>query len=341
MNSRIIIWDVDGVLIDVSNSYRKTIIETVQYYFSNLLGINLREYLITIKDTQKFKNASGFNDDFDLTYSIILCYLTKLLEGVDGKALDRKICKNYDHVALNIDQMLIRLNSLGRLISGNELELDIDEITRGIRENGGGMEGAEKTLRDKFGNNLEIAKKFWFPRLIKRIFEEIYLGGELFREKYDEDARFINSDGLIMNERPLVTLRTLLEIRRRYYFGIVTGRERFETEFSLKMSGIDRIFDKETIITSTNIREKKPSAEPLLECRRRICRKYGLGKSSIVIYVGDSVDDLISAKNANFYFAGVVGAISDDEERNKLREILHDMHADIIVDDILELSIYV
>ncbi|HIE33905.1 MAG TPA: HAD family hydrolase [Candidatus Altiarchaeales archaeon] len=334
----IIIWDVDGVLIDVRDSYRRTIVKTVQNYFSNFIGLGLKDELMKIEDTQKFKLASGFNDDWELAYAAVLCYLAVLVDGIDKKKLRKW---NSDEKPEKIEQMVLRLHELGKLCGNNNPEVDISELTDRIGKNGGGLDGTEKTLSYILGENLNIAKKFWFPELIKRVFEEIYLGIDLFEKKYGEPARFVHNEGLIRNERAMVELKTLIEIRRRYYFGIATGRERFETEFSLNENRIGRIFDKRTIVCSDDVKKKKPDPAPLIECRNRVLRRYGLGKNSPVIYVGDSIDDLKAARNANFYFAGVLGAIPNPDERNKLREKLHDMHSDIIVDDILELTIYI
>jgi len=86
-DNNVLIWDVDGVLIYVRESYRKTIVETVQYYFSELIGLEFGEHLMTIADTQKFKLVEGFNDDWRVTYACVLCFLAKLVSGLDKDAL--------------------------------------------------------------------------------------------------------------------------------------------------------------------------------------------------------------------------------------------------------------
>ncbi len=59
---RAVLYDMDGVLVDVSGSYRRAIEETV-YYFTG------RE--IESSTIQRYKNVGGFNDDWMLTHAII------------------------------------------------------------------------------------------------------------------------------------------------------------------------------------------------------------------------------------------------------------------------------
>lgn len=55
---RIIIFDVDGVLVDVRNTFHRCTIETVRYF----TGRRVRR-----SEIHEWKNRSGFNDDWKLT----------------------------------------------------------------------------------------------------------------------------------------------------------------------------------------------------------------------------------------------------------------------------------
>ena len=59
----ILVFDMDDVLVDVAESYRATTIATVQHY----TGV-----LITNDEIQCYKNAGGWNDDWQLSQRIIL-----------------------------------------------------------------------------------------------------------------------------------------------------------------------------------------------------------------------------------------------------------------------------
>ena len=62
MSQPILIFDMDGVLVDVTESYRETIAATVEHY----TGTRVPNDLI-----QDFKNRGGFNDDWKLSHHLI------------------------------------------------------------------------------------------------------------------------------------------------------------------------------------------------------------------------------------------------------------------------------
>lgn len=58
----VLVFDMDGVLVDVTDSYRETILRTVARFTGRQVT---RDYV------QQFKNRGGFNDDFQLSYTAI------------------------------------------------------------------------------------------------------------------------------------------------------------------------------------------------------------------------------------------------------------------------------
>jgi HAD superfamily phosphatase len=62
MTQPILIFDMDGVLVDVTESYRETIAATVEHF------TGARP---TPDQIQQFKNQGGFNDDWQLSHFII------------------------------------------------------------------------------------------------------------------------------------------------------------------------------------------------------------------------------------------------------------------------------
>src|SRR5215467_11265181 len=67
---RILVFDMDGVLVDVSESYRETIQQTVEHFTGKR---------ITREHIQEWKNRGGWNDDWALSTAIIHA------AGVDAK----------------------------------------------------------------------------------------------------------------------------------------------------------------------------------------------------------------------------------------------------------------
>src|SRR5687768_17445264 len=58
----VIVFDMDGVLVDVSESYRETIRATVRHF----TGEEITRELV-----QDYKNAGGWNNDWALTQKIV------------------------------------------------------------------------------------------------------------------------------------------------------------------------------------------------------------------------------------------------------------------------------
>ena len=66
-----LIFDCDGVLIDITKSYDQTIITTAKYVLETLANID-DSIDIDFKIIDGFKSTGGFNDEVDLTYAAIL-----------------------------------------------------------------------------------------------------------------------------------------------------------------------------------------------------------------------------------------------------------------------------
>lgn len=59
---QVLVFDMDGVLVDVSASYRETIRRTVEYFTGRL---------VDHARIQDYKNRGGFNNDWDLAHALI------------------------------------------------------------------------------------------------------------------------------------------------------------------------------------------------------------------------------------------------------------------------------
>jgi HAD superfamily phosphatase len=62
MSKPFLVFDMDGVLVDVTESYRETIARTVEH-FTGVRPTNAR--------IQEFKNAGGWNDDWKLSHHMV------------------------------------------------------------------------------------------------------------------------------------------------------------------------------------------------------------------------------------------------------------------------------
>jgi len=58
----LLIFDIDGVLVDVSGSYRQAIKQTAEFFTGKE---------VSLQEIQGYKNKGGYNDDWELTEAII------------------------------------------------------------------------------------------------------------------------------------------------------------------------------------------------------------------------------------------------------------------------------
>ena len=66
-----VIFDCDGVLIDITKSYDLAIIKTSKYVLENFAKI-YDSIDVNFKIIDGFKSTGGFNDEVDLTYAAII-----------------------------------------------------------------------------------------------------------------------------------------------------------------------------------------------------------------------------------------------------------------------------
>ena len=65
---KLIVFDMDGVLIDVSGSYRETVRKAARLFFAGAKGFeSLPDPLFPLTDLASLKQTGGLNNDWDLT----------------------------------------------------------------------------------------------------------------------------------------------------------------------------------------------------------------------------------------------------------------------------------
>ena len=117
---------------------------------------------------------------------------------------------------------------------------------------------------------------------------------EVFQEIYWSDGK-----GVINNETPLFDSNLFEELSKEYNISIFTGRLRTEAMFALKkFNAVDLFFP---ILTTDDIPEGMGKPNP-----------YGLNLTkemtiaSSYTYFGDTSDDILAAKSANYNAIGVL-----------------------------------
>lgn len=133
MDADAVVLDIDGVLVDVADSYRRAIVESVR---------EVCDRTIDRDDIQSFKDAGGFNNDWELTYAAAL-YVLAVREG---------------------------------------LRMSIPEFTDAIRDCGGGLEAAREVVGELPSVPQARVRHRWDRERLRDVFQALYLGTELYRE---------------------------------------------------------------------------------------------------------------------------------------------------------------
>jgi hypothetical protein len=309
---------MDGVLIDVSNSYRKTIQKTVHLYLTTILGLKLDpENLFLNKSIALFKSAGGFNNDWDLTSGLLLYLLSGSgLRPFPGPMKFSTLSETVDHLKATADASPARRTlrvSLRRLSS----------FLGKVKASGGGLKSVRRNLRDSWDGWVYRSGDLDRENVIKRIFQEVYLG-EKFTPCYHHHPLFYAGRGYYLREKMIIPRMILSTLQKKLRLGIASGRPRFEAELALKRFHLLSYFDgvvtlddcleeEERIlrVTGRRIRRSKPHPYPLL----RAIRETGLSHPNCG-YVGDVVDDMRAAHAAKKKVPVLaIGFISDKKDR--------------------------
>ena len=332
----ILIFDMDGVLIDVSRSYRETIQRTVQIYLETCLGFKKgKAEPVTKEDISLFKSAGGFNNDWDLTSGLLLFLLSN--SGLPRLQKRKKF--------LSIVEVISHLNAQSAQFNGNIPQMvrrkNLPPFIRHVKFAGGSLKGVRKILKGSWEGWVFGDGDLDRENVVKRIFQEVYLGKQ-FTSFYHLPPLFHKKQGLYLQERLIIPRKILSSLRKRFRLGIASGRPRFEAELALKrfrllpyfdsVVTLDECQEEETRIflaTGKKVRYTKPHPYSLL----RVAQEIGILNPRCG-YVGDVVDDMLAAQAAEekldiLAIGFLHGATKDDAVKDSLLKA----GADLIVEN--------
>jgi len=332
----ILIFDMDGVLIDVSRSYRETIQRTVQVYLETCLGFKKgKKEWVTKEDISLFKSAGGFNNDWDLT-----CGLLFFLLSLSGLPPSPKK-KDFSSIAEIISHLKTRSSNLSKNITQFIQKKKFPPFIRKVRLAGGGLKGVRKTLKTSWEGWVYGDGNLDQENVVKRIFQEVYLGRK-FTSCYYLPRLFYEGKGLCLQERLIITRNILSSLKKRFRLGIASGRPRFEAELALNrfhlspyfdcMVTLDECQEEETRIfrtTGRRVKYTKPHPYSLL----RVIQEIGIPNPRC-IYVGDVVDDMLAARVVKKELDILaIGFLHGGKKDDAMKDSLLKAGADLIVKD--------
>ncbi len=117
-----VIFDMDGVLVDVSQSYRVAIEKTANFF----LGRSDLSIKVTQEEVMMIKNLPGFNNDWDATYVLIVLLSKgvkkdKFSNAIKNLPAINKKTKEYKKIQKTFQTFYQRLNSKEKCLISKEL----------------------------------------------------------------------------------------------------------------------------------------------------------------------------------------------------------------------------
>ncbi len=247
-----IFFDVDGVLIQTTNSFRVANIATTEYIVGELHGLDWGRHegkeLVTLNDIELFKQAGGFNSDWDMCYLLISLTTARLREWRADTLLAERSVEEWAALARSA-------SLLGR--------------------------GGRTWVEEVFPASARPA----YAQVIE-VFNEFYWGTDELQKRLGHAPEYLPySEGFVHKEEMLYAPDFFARLRKAgiVHLGMITGRVGVEVDSAVERmeaySG-ERWWD---VIISADT-HLKPDPQALQAAIERVGVRGGL-------YIGDTADD--------------------------------------------------
>ena len=277
-----IIFDCDGVLIDVTKSYDTTINKTISFVLKEIAGITV-DTPLTNEILLKFKSTGGFNDEIDITYAGILCFIGAKEFQTDPTELILSMLNEADDSGIAYVENFL-----------NKIDVDIPRWKRELD-----YPSADKN------------------DLIHATFDQLFFGPELYAKIFQKESCF-SEKGLIENDKVVVSSELIETLKKKFNdkIAIVTGRG-----FNAISSSLKELLNQFNVENSVFLEDEsrdlaKPNPQSLIRAMKGL-------NSKNCLYVGDSMEDMILAQKASELgfkttFCGIYGSGKLPEMKKKL-----------------------
>ncbi len=320
----LIVFDMDGVLVDVSASYREAVRMTARLFFKGTPGWNqLPQPLFSLKEIAAVKQTGGLNNDWELTYRILDLLMSRVRLSDDIPSGNSWTIRT--QVLTNAD-----ISSLIHLLKSHNAPLRYL-----LRENGSPTNRfVQRMSANDVGNG----------NVIKQIFQELYLGERLFCKTYNLPPQLHMAEGLIDREKLLVFPGTLQNLAAGNRLAIATGRPRAEANYPLKKFRLSTYFKMiltldDCLSAEQAVREKDAHRVSFSKPHPYMLDTLAEAHTGSMLkcyYVGDMPDDMIAASRSKFGYTGI-GFIASAPDKEALDRALKAAGAAHVISNFEEL----
>ena len=278
-----IIFDCDGVLVDITNSYDQTIVKTTKYVLETLAKIN-DSIQIDFKIIDGFKSTGGFNDEVDLTYAAILSIVAAKKLKKDQTEFINLVINNSDSTGIKSVETFIKN------------QVDISEIIEQLS-----YPGSHK------------------DNILYQIFDQLFYGPELYSKLFKNTSKF-SEPGLIENDVVIFNndLADKLENKFHKQISMVTGRGKESVKYSLK-NLLEKFDLQNSMFLEDEPRElAKPNPQSLVNSitgmNSKSCLYVGDSMEDFIMAKKATI------LGNNTTFCGIIGTSKNPEEKLQLFE---------------------
>lgn len=278
-----VIFDCDGVLIDITKSYDLTIIKTTQYVLKHFAHIE-DSIDVDSKIIDGFKATGGFNDEVDLTYAAIISIVAaKKLEKDQTDFIFDVINHSDSSGIVSVEKFIENL-------------VEISDIKKQLSYPGTHHENP-----------------------LYRIFDQIFYGPELYKKLFNNTSSFSES-GLIERDDVILDDFLIEKLLKKFNskIAMVTGRGKESVSYSLK-SLLNKFDLNNSVFLEDESRElAKPNPKPLLNSVKGMNSTLPLyvGDSFEDFIMAKKVTDL----GNETIFCGIIGTSKNPKEKLELFE---------------------
>jgi len=278
-----IIFDCDGVLIDITKSYDLAIIKTTQYVLKNFAKID-DTINVDFKIIDGFKDTGGFNDEVDLTYAAIITLVAANLLKKDQTSFIFEVIKNSDSSGIiSVEKYVENL-------------VDISNIKKQLSYPGIHHENP-----------------------LYQIFDQLFYGPELYQKLFNNTSNF-SSPGLIEQDDVILNDSLLEKLTRKFNskIGMVTGRGKESVSYSLKSLLNKFNIDNSMFLEDESRELAKPNPQSLLDSIQGLQATSTLyvGDSMEDFIMAKKTSDL----GHKTIFCGIIGTSKNPKEKLELFE---------------------
>ena len=326
------VFDCDGVLLDIRESYWRATAETATIILEAITGSKIDAGVFSREVNFAFKNTGAFNNDWSLAFAYVMAALGTLPDEA-LRRLDSDAARVPD---LEPAERLRLLSSMRSPVEIEEYKLDAALMSLANFAGTGGIDAVDELLLQRVGVNVKRLLRYRGAlgvSVVSTLFEELFAGAPLFEETFGFPAQFtqrargyIDAERVIPKPTAFLQLERLLGGRR---FGVASGSLMNSARHAL--GDIWDIFPREAQVWHDDVDRAmtetgaqglhKPSAYPL-RCASSAYEPY-----QRAVYVGDTMADLLTARNAEaetprYVFMGVYSSV--DSPKETLQMFIHE-----------------